>query len=295
MKRVQEIADLVSGTVQGDAGAEIQTVGSLERAGAGALAYAEGKYLRKVPESAASCVLVPSGDFPGRTVIVVDNPRVAFARIAQWLLPSERPFEGVHSSAIVSESASLAADVAIGPWTFVDADAKIGERTVIFPGCFLGRNCEIGSNCVVYPHVVVYPGVTVGDRVVLHAGTVLGADGFGFVFDGERQVKIPQVGNVDDRVGRRDRGKRLRRPRGARRNGHQRWCEDRQPLPDCPQRPDRRPRHHLVTNGDRGKLAGRNRGHHRRAGGCRRPLSDRRSRDGGRAGRRPQPEARASG
>ena len=196
MKRVQEIADLVSGTVHGDAQAEIQTVRSLERAGAGALAYAEGEYLQKVPESAASCVLVPSGDFPGRTVIVVDKPRVAFARIAQWLLPSERPFEGVHSSAIVSESASLAADVAIGAWTFVDADAKVGEGTVIFPGCFLGRNCEIGSNCVVYPHVVVYPGVTVGDRVVLHAGTVLGADGFGFVFDGERQVKIPQVGNA---------------------------------------------------------------------------------------------------
>ncbi len=196
MKRVQEIADLVSGTVQGDAGVEIRTVGSLERAGAGALAYAEGKYLQKVPESAASCVLVASGDFPGRTVIVVDKPRVAFARITQWLFPLERPFEGVHSSAIVSESASLAADVAIGAWTFVDADAKVGEGTVIFPGCFLGRNCEIGSNCVVYPHVVVYPQVMVGDRVVLQAGTVLGADGFGFVFDGERQVKIPQVGNV---------------------------------------------------------------------------------------------------
>ena len=196
MKRVQEIADLVSGTVQGNAKAEIQTVGSLERAGAGALAYAEGKYLQNVAESAASCVLVPSGDFPGRTVIVVDQPRVAFAKIALWLFPFERPFEGVHSSAIVSESASLAADVAVGAWTFVDAGARIGKGTVVFPSCFLGRSSEIGSNCVVYPHVVVYPGVRVGDRVVLHAGTVLGADGFGFVFDGERQVKVPQVGNV---------------------------------------------------------------------------------------------------
>ncbi len=196
MKRVQEIADLVSGTVHGDAETEIQTVGSLERAGAGAVAYAEGKYLQKVRESAASCVLVPSGDFPGRTVIVVDKPRVAFARIAQWLLPSERPFEGVHSSAIVSEGALLAADVAIGAWTFVDAGAKIGENTVVFPGCYLGRDCEVGSDCVVYPGVVIYQGVTIGDRVVLHAGTVLGADGFGFVFDGTRNVKIPQVGHA---------------------------------------------------------------------------------------------------
>ena len=94
MKRVQEIADLVGGTVHGDAEVKIHTVGSLERAGDGALAYAEGKYVKEIATSGASCVLVPSGDFPGRTVIVVDQPRVAFARVAQWLLPPERPFDG---------------------------------------------------------------------------------------------------------------------------------------------------------------------------------------------------------
>ena len=197
MKTVQEIADLVGGTVHGDAETEIHTVGSLDRASVGALAYAEDKYLKDVPESRASCVLVPSGSFPGRTVIVVNRPRVAFAHAAQWLIPSERPFEGIHPSAIVSEAATLGADVAVGAWTCVENGAQIGDGTVIYPGCYIGRDCRIGADCVVYPRVVLYAGVELGDRVVLHAGTVLGADGFGFVFDGTRQVKIPQIGHLE--------------------------------------------------------------------------------------------------
>lgn len=196
MKTVQEIADFVGGAVRGDGATEIHTIGSLERAEAGAVAYAEGKYLASVPASRASCVLVPSDDFPERTVVVVDHPRVAFANIARLLFPKERPFEGVHPTAIVSEAAILDADAAVGAWTFVESGARIGRGTTIYPGCYVGRNCQIGENCVIYPQVVLYPGVDVGDRVILHAGTVLGADGFGFVFDGSRQVKIPQVGHV---------------------------------------------------------------------------------------------------
>ena len=197
MKTVHEIASLVGGTVHGDAEIEIRTVGSLDRAGADALAYAEDQYLNDVPASRAACVLVPSGAFPGRTVIVVERPRVAFANIAQSLLPKERPFAGVHPSAIVHETASLGSAVAIGPWTMVDRDVQIGDGSVIYPGSYIGRNCRLGADCVLHPRVVLYPGVVLGDRVVLHAGTVLGADGFGFVFDGERQVKIPQVGQVE--------------------------------------------------------------------------------------------------
>lgn len=202
MKTVQEISDFVGGTVRGDGAIDIQTVGSLERAGPGALAYAEEKYLRDVPNSRASCVLVSAGSFPDRTVIVVDQPRVSFAHIARWLLPMERPFDGVHPSAIVSEGAILAPDVAVGAWTFIEQGVQIGAGSVIYPGCYVGRDCRIGADCIVYPRVVLYPRVALGDRVILHAGTILGADGFGFVFDGARQVKVPQVGgvHVDDDV-----------------------------------------------------------------------------------------------
>ena len=196
MKTAQEIADFVGGTVHGDAAVKIHTVGSLEAAEAGAITYAEGKYLDRVPASQASCVLVASGDFPERTTITVDQPRVAFANIAQWLVSQVRPFDSVHRSALVGEDAKLADDVAVGAWTCIEGGAEIGRGTIIYPGCYIGRNCVVGENCIVYPQVVIYAGVTVGDRVILHAGTVLGADGFGFVFDGTRQVKIPQIGRV---------------------------------------------------------------------------------------------------
>lgn len=196
MKTVQEIADHVGGRVHGDGAVEIRTVGSLERATRGALAYAEGKHLAQVAATGASCVLVPEVEPPDRTVIVVAKPRVAFARAAQWLLPPRLPAPGVHETALVAPDAALGAEVSIGAWTVVEAGARIGARTAIFPGSYVGAGASLGAGCIVYPRVVLYPGTTVGDRVILHAGAVIGSDGFGFVFDGERQVKVPQVGRA---------------------------------------------------------------------------------------------------
>ena len=196
MKTAREVAEFVGGTLRGDHSVEIHEIGSLDNAGQGALAYAEGRYVANIAASNASCVLVPPGDYPSRTVIVVDAPRVAFARVAQWIYPLVHPFRGVHDTAIVSSQATLGSDVALGAWTFVDDGARIGARTIIFPGCFVGHDCEIGEDCVVYPRVVLYPEVRLGDRVILHAGTVLGADGFGFVFDGTRHLKVPQLGRL---------------------------------------------------------------------------------------------------
>lgn len=196
MKTVQEIADHVGGRVHGDGAVEIRTVGSLERATRGALAYAEGKHLAQVAATGASCVLVPEVDPPDRTVVVVAKPRVAFARAAQWLLPPRLPAPGTHETALVAPDADVGADVSIGAWTVVEAGARIGARTAIFPGGYVGAGASVGADCIVYPRVVLYPGTTVGDRVILHAGAVIGCDGFGFVFDGERQVKVPQVGRA---------------------------------------------------------------------------------------------------
>lgn len=196
MKTVQQIADHVGGRVHGDGAVEIRTVGSLERATRGALAYAEGKHLAQVAATGASCVLVPEVEPPDRTVIVVAKPRVAFARAAQWLLPPRLPAPGVHETALVAPDAVLGAEVSIGAWTVVEAGARIGARTAIFPGGYVGAGASVGADCIAYPRVVLYPGTTVGDRVILHAGVVIGSDGFGFVFDGERQVKVPQVGRA---------------------------------------------------------------------------------------------------
>ena len=197
MKTAQEIAEFVGGTLRGDAQQEIHGVGSLDHAGPGMLAYAESAYVDRVPATGASCVLAPPGDYPDRTVILVDNPRLAFARAAQWLAPAESPLDGVHPEALIHEGAVVAPDAAVGAWSLIEHGAHVGARTVVYPGCYLGAGSRIGDDCVVFPHVVIYPGVTVGDRSIIHAGVVLGADGFGFVSDGARHVKVPQVGSVE--------------------------------------------------------------------------------------------------
>ena len=174
MKTAREIADFVGGTLTGNADQEIDTVGSLEHAETGALAYAEGGYLDRVQSTGASCILVPSGDFPDRTVIVVDNPRLAFARVVQWLMVEKPLIQGVHPSALVHDDAILDADVAVGAWTYIETGARVGRGTVIFPGCYIGAGCLIGADCLIYPRAVFYSGVELGDRVVIHAGVVLG-------------------------------------------------------------------------------------------------------------------------
>lgn len=197
MKTVQEIAEFVGGRLEGDADRQIYGVGSLDQAGPGALTYAETAYLDRVPASSATCVLVAAGEFPDRTVILVDNPRLAFARAAQWLAPVERRLSGVHPEALVHDGAVVAPDAAVGAWTIIEHGARIGERSVIYPGCYVGAGCRIGDDCVIFPHAIIYPGVAVGDRTIIHAGAVLGADGFGFVSDGTRHVKVPQIGRVE--------------------------------------------------------------------------------------------------
>ncbi len=139
----------------------IERVGSLDHAKPGDLAYAEPRYLARVKDTRASCVLVPSGEFPDRTVILVNNPRAAFARATQWLIPAERPFTGIHPTAMLASSSRLGGDVAVGAWTMIEEEVQVGRSTVIFPGCYIGTRCKIGSDCTIFPNVVLYPGVEV--------------------------------------------------------------------------------------------------------------------------------------
>ncbi|MCY4600849.1 MAG: UDP-3-O-(3-hydroxymyristoyl)glucosamine N-acyltransferase [Acidobacteria bacterium] len=197
MKTAREIAEFVGGTLEGDADKQIHGVGSLDHAGPGELTYAESTYLDRVAATGASCVLVAEGEYPDRTVILVDNPRLAFARASHWLAPAQTPAAGIHPEALVQHDAVVAPDAAVGAWTLIEHGAHVGRRTVVYPGCYVGAGSRIGDDCVVFPRAVIYPGVTVGDRTVIHAGVVLGADGFGFVPDGSRHVKVPQSGSVE--------------------------------------------------------------------------------------------------
>ena len=192
----QEIAEYVGGDLRGDPRVALNSIASLKNAGPDDLSYAEERFHDDVVRSRAGCVIVGSGDFPSKTVIVVGNPKLAFARAAARLLAEPTDDAGIHPSATVAPDAEIGNGVKIGPGAVVEAGAVIGDRTFIEAGCYVGKGSRIGNDCLLYPRVVIYRNVEIGNRVIVHAGAVIGADGFGFVKDGAAHVKFPQVGKV---------------------------------------------------------------------------------------------------
>lgn len=196
--KVEEIAKLVDGRVEGEGSRVLKAVAGLESAGAEDITFAEGaRALKSAVVSHAGCILVPAGaSVAGKTTIAVSHPKLALIRAAEVLLPARRPESGVHPTAIVSRDASLAADVSVGPYAVVESGVTVGAGASIGDRVHLGRDVQIGADSVLYPGVTLYPGVRIGNRVVIHAGAVLGADGFGYVFAEGRHQKFPQLGQV---------------------------------------------------------------------------------------------------
>ncbi len=202
-RSVKQIAEFVQARVLGDETVQLTGISSVESAVAGDLVFVDDeKNLRAALESQASAVVV--GDFAaGKTnskpLLLVTQPRLAFARAAQLLYPAPERKRGIRPSAIVHPSAQLADSMTIEDHVVIGEDAHIGESTRIGAGSVIGAGVSIGRNCDLYPNATVYPGVRLGDRVIVHAGAVLGSDGFGYVRDQAtgRYEKFPQIGRLE--------------------------------------------------------------------------------------------------
>jgi UDP-3-O-[3-hydroxymyristoyl] glucosamine N-acyltransferase len=202
-RSVKRIAEFVQARVLGDEGVQLTGISSVESALPGDLVFVDDeKNLRLALESQASAVI--AGDFAaGKTnpkpLLLATQPRLAFARAAQLLCPAPERTRGIHPSAIVHPSAQLAEGVTIEDHVVVGEDAYIGESTRIGAGSVIGARVSIGRNCDLYANVTVYPGVRLGNRVIVHAGAVLGSDGFGYVRDQVtgRYEKFPQIGRLE--------------------------------------------------------------------------------------------------
>ena len=197
--RLAEIADFVGGELLGDSELVVKGLKPLSDAGPSDLSFLDNeKYLPQFESTAAGAVIVaPTVDPKGKTVIKVDGPYAAFAKVLQNYAPDPPcPFTGVSDQAFVSPDATIADSAAIGPGAYVGPGVTIGEGTQIWPGASLGPNVTVGAQCRLYSNVTVYHECHVGDRVIIHAGTVIGGDGFGFAPMGETYLKIPQIGNV---------------------------------------------------------------------------------------------------
>jgi UDP-3-O-[3-hydroxymyristoyl] glucosamine N-acyltransferase len=202
-RSVKRIAEFVQARVLGDEGVQLTGISSVESALPGDLVFVDDeKNLRLALESQASAVI--AGDFAaGKTnpkpLLLATQPRLAFARAAQLLCPAPERKREIHRSAIVHPSAQLAEDVTIEDHVVIGEDAHIGESTRIGAGSVIGARVSLGRNCDLYPNVTVYPGVRLGNRVIVHAGAVLGSDGFGYVRDQVtgRYEKFPQIGRLE--------------------------------------------------------------------------------------------------
>jgi UDP-3-O-[3-hydroxymyristoyl] glucosamine N-acyltransferase len=201
-RRLKEIADAIGAHVIGDDRVEISGVASIAAAKPGDLVFVEDeKHLQSALQSKASTVI--AGTFaentkPPKPLLIVSNPRLAFARAAVHLEAQDQRSPGIHASAVVLPSATVAESASIAPWTFVGENACIGSRTSIGAGVIIGSSVTIGEDCKIYPRVTVYPGTRIGNRVIVHAGAVLGSDGFGYVRDPQTGAheKFPQIGKL---------------------------------------------------------------------------------------------------
>ncbi len=153
-------------------------------------------------KSGASAVI--AGSFAetaktSKTLLIVAHPRLAFARAAELVRDLARHEPGAHPSAAVHKSARLGQQVSIDAHASVESDVRVGNRTWIGANCVIGEGAEIGGDCEIYPNVTIYSGTKLGDRVVVHAGAVLGSDGFGYVRDeaSGRYEKFPQIGKLE--------------------------------------------------------------------------------------------------
>ncbi len=199
MPLVSELAEWLGVPVEGDGARAISASAPLETADAENVSFiGSHKALRAAADSLAGCLVVPLDydNSSGRTVLRVKDPRKAFARITHRLHPPRRPAPGVHPTAVIAATARLGQDVTIGPFAVVGEDSQIGDNTVVNAHCSIGDRVRVGSGGMLHPRVTVYHDVEIGDRAIIHSGAVLGADGFGFVLEGDHYEKFPQIGRV---------------------------------------------------------------------------------------------------
>ena len=194
-----DLAARIGARAAGDAGHLLTGVARLEDAGPRHLAFAASpRYRAALAASRAGAVIVPPGlvDAVPGNALVSDHPYLAYARAAALLAPAAAPAPGVHPGAWVDGSARLGPDCHVAAGCVVEAEVELGRGVVLGPGCWIGRGSRIGDGSRLYARVAVYPGCRIGRRCRLHAGVVVGADGFGYARDGERWVAIPQLGGV---------------------------------------------------------------------------------------------------
>jgi UDP-3-O-[3-hydroxymyristoyl] glucosamine N-acyltransferase len=195
---VAQIAERLNGQIVGDASVLVTGLAPADRARAGELTFAENAaYFAAAEQSQAAAILVSEPfESSSKVLIRVANARVALARVLPLFFPPEEYPCGIHPSAAIAESAQIDPTAHVGPNCFLGERVRLGARSVLMGNNDLRADCRIGDDVCLFPNVVLYRQTQLGHRVTIHAGTVIGSDGFGYVLDEGRQRKVLQLGNV---------------------------------------------------------------------------------------------------
>ena len=197
----KQIADFIGGRVEGDENAAVHTFAKIEEGQPGAISFLSNpKYTHFLYDTKSTIVLV-NDDLEleqsiSATLIRVKNAYEAVAKLLQLYASMQPKKTGIDSLAFVSPKATIGKDVYIGAFACIGDGAVIGDGTQIYPHVVIGDGVKIGAGCLLYPNVTIYQGCQLGANVTIHAGSVIGADGFGFAPNVDGYEKIPQIGVV---------------------------------------------------------------------------------------------------
>ena len=193
-----ELAALLQGELKGPADLMIEGIASLEGATPREITFiAQRRYAPRAGASQAGAFIVaPDLADLARPLIIVDHPYLAYARAAALFAPPQGRWPGVSDRACLGQQAELGRDVSIAPLVFIGDGVRLGDGVTIMPGCFLGDEVQLGAGTLLHPNVTILERCRLGERCIIHSGTVIGADGFGFVPTAEGNEKIPQLGTV---------------------------------------------------------------------------------------------------
>jgi UDP-3-O-[3-hydroxymyristoyl] glucosamine N-acyltransferase len=198
----QQIAEALSGTVEGNPSVEVSSLSKIEEGKKGTLTFlANPKYAQYIYHTEASIVIVNEDFIPEKeitaTLIKVKDAYSAFAQLLELYQQSKEKKTGISKSAFIADSATIGKDVYIGAFVSIGDHAVIGDHAMIYPHTSIGNHCKIGKATKIFSGANIYDECEVGNECTIHAGAIIGADGFGFApQDDNVYNKVPQIGNV---------------------------------------------------------------------------------------------------
>lgn len=197
----KQIAEYLGGEVEGDPNAAVKTFAKIEEGVKGAISFLANPHYAHYLYNTESSIVLVNRDFKleqpvKATLIRVDNAYEAIARLLTLYQSTVQKREGIHPLACVAETAQVGEGTYVGPFAYIGEHAKVGKGCQIYAGSVIEERAVLGDDCTLYPNVSVYHDCKLGNRVVLHSGCIIGADGFGFAPAADGYEKIPQIGIV---------------------------------------------------------------------------------------------------